>query len=187
MNRKADLDRAVYRRPLPGSKWVFLGSLLMFVWAVWEFVTRANAVDGVTRAYFELVRRFEISLRDALSVLWETPKARKSIVNLACLGAIAVFAAAGMIWGRKWRSGFFLIPACAAVFLFHTMENPWLQAINPFELMKTAACAGIWAGSGINIASALARRAAERKRLARPRRRLSHGTEKTLIPERKKR
>ena len=187
MNRKTDLDRAVYRRPLPGSKWVFLGSLLMFVWAVWEFVTCANAVDGVTQAYFELVRRFEISWKEAFTVLWETPKARKSMVNLACLGAIAVFAAAGMLFGRRWKSGFFLIPACGFVFLFHTMENPWLQAINPFELMKTAACAGIWAGSGMNIFAALTRRAAEKKRLEEPRRRLSHGTEKTLIPERKKR
>lgn len=184
MNRNRALDRAVYRRPLPGSRWIFLGSLIMLVWAAGEFVTRADAVDGVTQAYFALVRRFEIRLWDALSVLWETPDARKSILNLLALVLIGVFAVASMIWGRRWRSGFVLIPACVCVFLFHTSESTLLQALNPFELMKTASCAAIWAGSGMNIASALTRRAAEKKRLAKPRRTLSHGTEKTLIPER---
>lgn len=186
MKRKTALKLAVYRRPLPGSKWIFLGSLLMLVWAVWEFNTRSDAMDGMTQAYFKLVRTFEIGWKDALRVILETPRARKDVLNLFWLALIALFAVVSTIAGRKWTAGFFLIPACAAVFLFHTSESALMQAFNPFEVMKVLSCAGVGAGSVMNIASALSRRAAEKKRLERMRKRkkkLTHGTEKTLIPE----
>ena len=188
MNRKAYLKHAVYRNPLPGRHWIYLGALVMLVWAVWEGVLRWDAMDGMSKAYVELVRRTGTPVSEAIKIIWQTPDARKDWLNLVYLTLIALFSLASLLCARRWKPGFLMIPTCIAVFLFHTSHVFLVQALNLFEVFKAGACGMIALGSTVNIISAERRMVVARKKLAEEKRRtakLSHGTSRTLIPERK--
>lgn len=189
MTRKAYLKRAVYCQPLAGRRWMAWGGLVMLIWALWEGMLRFDAMDGMTQAYFQLARSQGTPLMEALKIIWETPQARKDWLNIVYLALIAGLALATLALHRRWKPGFVLIPACVAVFLFHTGHSPLMQLMNLFEGLKAVACGMIAFGAGANIVCALSRLKQAQKRLAEEKKksvRLAHGTSKTLIPARKK-
>ena len=167
-----------------------LGALVMMVWAGWECVLRYDAMDGMTKAYMNLVKNNNIPLKEALKTIWETPEARKDWMNLIILAGIAVFALIPFFMSRYWKPGFLVIPACAAIMLYHTSDLVIIRALNLFETVKFASAGAIIFGESLNIHSALHRRRKYKKRLSasrKARRIPAHGTTKTLIPEHKKR
>lgn len=187
MKKAKAIRRAVYRAPLPGRTLTLYGALIMLAWSVWECIIRVDAMDGVTKAYFRLAREQGTPLYDALRILWDTEEARRDILNPLILGLIALFALIVILLHRRWTPGFAFIPICVAAAFFHTSDSLIVRALNLFETMKLASCAAVAAGSGVKIVCALSRRKRERKRLLQHKQknaRLSHGTSRTLIPER---
>ena len=74
-----------------------------------------EAVDGVTKAYFGLVREGDITLRRALENLWNTPEARSDLLSFVYLALTAVFSVVCLFLRKKWKAGFAIIPLCALV------------------------------------------------------------------------
>ena len=188
-NTKA-LKNYIYSRPLAGGKLILLGALVMMVWAGWECVLRFDAMDGMTKAYMNLVKNNDIPLKEALQTIWETPEARQDWTNLFVLSGIAVFALFPFFMSRYWKPGFLIIPACAAIMLYHTSDLVIIRTLNLFEAVKFASAGAVILGEGLNIHSALLRKRRYKKQLSQrkhTRRIPAHGSAKTLIPEHKKR
>ncbi len=189
-NTKA-LKNYIYSRPLAGGKLVLLGALVMMVWAGWECVLRFDAMDGMTKAYMNLVKNNNIPLKEAIRTIWETPEARQDWMNLMVLSSIAVFALIPFFLSRYWKPGFLVIPACVVIMLYHTSDLVIIRTLNLFETVKFVSAGAVMLGEGLNITSALQRKRQYKKQLAASRkahRRIPvHGSSKTLIPEHKKR
>ena len=73
------------------NRLILFGALVMLAWTLWEGAVRYEAVDGVTKAYFGLVREGDITLRRALENLWNTPEARSDLLSFVYLALTAVF------------------------------------------------------------------------------------------------
>lgn len=190
MKRKKALREYIYRKPLIGGKLVLLGALVMFIWSGWECILRYDAMDGMTKAYMNLVKTYNIPIREAIENIWNTPEAREDWLNIIILGAIAVFALFSFFFSRFWKPGFLVIPVCALIMFYHTSDSLIVRTLNLFEGIKFVSAGAVMAGEGLNIYSAIQRKRKFRKELksrkAAPRRLPAHGTSKTLIPERKK-
>lgn len=190
MKQRNALREYIYRKPLMGAKLVLLGTLVMFIWSGWECILRYDAIDGMTKAYMNLVKTHNIPIREAISNIWDTPEAREDLMNIIVLGAIAVFALFSFFFSRFWKPGFVIIPVCAMVMFYHTSDSLIVRTLNLFESIKYVSAGAVILGEGMNIYSALLRKRKFKKQLkagkAAVRRLPAHGTSKTLIPERKK-
>ncbi len=190
MKQKKALREYIYRKPLTGGKLVLLGALVMFIWAGWECILRYDAMDGMTKAYMNLVKTHNIPVREAIQNIWDTPEAREDWLNIIILGAIAVFALFSFFFSRFWKPGFVIIPVCAMVMFYHTSDSLIVRTLNLFEGIKFVSAGAVIFGESLNIYSAFQRKRKFRKQLKvgkKAQRRLpAHGTSKTLIPERKK-
>ena len=190
MKKNRALRAAIYRTPLPGGKLILLGALVMLIWAVWECAVRIDAMDGMTRAYFNLVKDGKLSLPDAFSNIWNTPKARQDWLNPAYLCLIALFSVIAVFLHNKWKTAFLFVPACVLILFYKPTDSLILSAFNLFEVIKFAAAGAVAVGNGMNVYAALHRRRMYIKRLKeRERRRkleaCKHGRNpKTLIPQR---
>ena len=190
MKQKKALREYIYRKPLIGGKLVFLGALVMFIWSGWECILRYDAMDGMTKAYMNLVKTHNIPIREAIQNILDTPEARADLMNIIVLGAIAVFALFAFFFSRFWKPGFLVIPVCALIMFYHTSDSLIVRTLNLFESIKFVSAGAVIAGESLSICSALQRKRKFRKQLkagkSAPRRLPAHGTSKTLIPERKK-
>lgn len=190
MKQKKALREYIYRKPLIGGKLVFLGALVMFIWSGWECILRYDAMDGMTKAYINLVKTYNIPVREAIQNIWNTPEAREDWLNILILGSIAVFALVSFFLSRFWKPGFLVIPVCAAIMFYHTSESMIVRTLNLFEGIKFVSALAVMSGESMNIYSALQRKRRFLKELKAgkkaPRRLPAHGTSKTLISERKK-
>ncbi|MBQ1257826.1 MAG: hypothetical protein IIX93_11220 [Clostridia bacterium] len=190
MKQKKALREYIYRKPLIGGKLVFLGALVMFIWSGWECILRYDAMDGMTKAYINLVKTYNIPVREAIQNIWNTPEAREDWLNILILGSIAVFALVSFFLSRFWKPGFLVIPVCVAIMFYHTSESMIVRTLNLFEGIKFVSALAVMSGESMNIYSALQRKRRFLKELKAgkkaPRRLPAHGTSKTLIPERKK-
>jgi len=191
MKNKKALREFIYRKPLAGGKLVLLGALIMFIWSGWECILRYDAMDGMTKAYMNLVKNHNIPIREAIQTIWDTPEARQDWINIIVLAAIAVFALFSFFSSRFWKPGFLVIPVCASILFYHTSDSMLVRTLNLFETIKYVSVGAVMFGEGLNIYSALQRKRKFKKQLAAgrktARRMPAHGTSKTLIPEHKKR
>ncbi|MBR3927385.1 MAG: hypothetical protein IKJ65_00125 [Clostridia bacterium] len=191
MKNKKALKEYIYRRPLLGGKLVLLGALVMFIWSGWECILRYDAMDGMTKAYMNLVKTYNIPIREAIKNIWNTPEARQDWMNIIVLGSISLFGLFAFFFSRFWKPGFFIIPVCVLVMSYSTTDSLIVKTLNLFESIKYVSAGAVIAGEGLNIYSAFVRKHKYKKQLAQGRkaaRRLpAHGTSKTLIPEHKKR
>lgn len=166
MKNKKPLKEFIYRRPLSGGKLVLLGSLIMFIWSGWECILRYDAMDGMTKAYMNLVKTYNIPIREAIENIWNTPEARQDWINIIVLGAIAVFALFSFFFSRFWKPGFFVIPVCLLVMSYHTSNSLIVRTLNLFESIKYVCAGAMITGESLNIYSALVRKHKYKKRLA---------------------
>lgn len=191
MKQRNALREYIYRKPLMGAKLVLLGALVMFIWAGWECILRYDAMDGMTKAYMNLVKTHNIPIREAIQNIWNTPEARADWMNIIILGAIAIFALFSFFFSRFWKPGFVIIPVCAMVMFYHTSDSLIVRTLNLFEGIKFVCAGAVILGEGMNIYSALLRKRKYKKQLkagkAAKRRLPVHGTSRTLIPEHKSR
>lgn len=191
MKQRNALREYIYRKPLMGAKLVLLGALVMFIWAGWECILRYDAMDGMTKAYMNLVKTHNIPIREAIQNIWNTPEARADWMNIIILGAIAIFALFSFFFSRFWKPGFVIIPVCAMVMFYHTSDSLIVRTLNLFEGIKFVCAGAVILGEGMNIYSALLRKRKYKKQLkagkAAKRRLPAHGTSRTLIPEHKSR
>ena len=189
MNKRSKkaLKNYVYRRPLSGSKLVFLGALAMMIWSVWECVIRVDSFDSIFGVTVRFMKEKGL-LKEYIEQLLNDPASRMELINPVILAAISVFALIVFFSSRYWKPGFFAIPVCAAIMFFHTSDNMIVRTLNLFETIKFASAGAVIAGESMNIASALTRKKQYRKQIdahKKERRLPSHGTRKTLIPERR--
>ena len=186
MKNKKALREFIYRKPLAGGKLVLLGALVMFIWAGWECILRYDAMDGMTKAYMNLVKTHNIPIREAIETIWNTPEARQDWINIIVLAAIAVFALFAFFLSRFWKPGFLVIPMCAMILFYHTSESLLVRTLNLFEAIKLACAGAIICGEGMNIFSALQRKWKYKKQLTAgkksARRLSSRGTVTALMP-----
>lgn len=191
MKQRKALREFIYRKPLAGGKLVLLGALIMFIWSGWECILRYDAMDGMTKAYMNLVKNNNIPIQEAIRTIWDTPEARQDWLNIITLAAIAVFALFSFFFSRFWKPGFIVIPACAIIMLYHTSDSLLVRTLNLFEGIKYVSAGAVIFGESLNIYSAFQRKRKFRKALKAgkkaPRRLPAHGTSKTLIPEHKSR
>ncbi len=189
MKNKKALREFIYRKPLAGGKLILLGALVMFIWSGWECILRYDAMDGMTKAYMNLVKNYNIPIREAIKNIWDTPEARQDWINIIVLALIAVFALFSFFFSRFWKPAFLVIPVCAMILFYHTSESLIVRTLNLFESIKYVSAGAIIAGEGLNVYSALQRKRKFKKQLASGKRATrhlpAHGTSKTLIPERK--
>lgn len=150
------------------NRLVLFGALAMLAWALWEGAVRLEAVDGITRAYFGLVKEGDIPLGRALENLWNTPEARHDLLSFVYLALIAVFSVFCLLLRKRWRAGLIMLPLCALVLTYQPATLPLLRALNLFELMKDASAIAVALGAATNIVSALA--AHRRRRRSKKRR-----------------
>lgn len=189
MNKRSKkaLKNYVYRRPLTGSKLVFLGALAMMIWSVWECVIRVDSFDSIFGVTVRFMKEKGL-LREYIEELLHDPASRMELINPVILAAIFLFALIVFFSSRYWKPGFLAIPVCAAIMFFHTSDNMIVRTLNLFETIKFASAGAVIAGESMNIASALTRKRQYRKQITarkKERRLPSHGTRKTLIPERR--
>lgn len=191
MKQKNALREYIYRKPLTGGKLVLLGALVMFIWSGWECLLRYDAMDGMTKAYMNLVKAQNVSIREAIQTIWDTPEARADWMNIIILGAIAIFALFSFFFSRFWKPGFVIIPVCVMVMFYHTSDSLIVRTLNLFESVKFVSAGAVIAGESLNIYSAIRRKRKYKKQLkagkAAKRRLPAHGTSRTLIPEHKSR
>ena len=190
MNKRSKkaLKNYVYRRPLTGSKLVFLGALAMMIWSVWECVIRVDSFDSIFGVTVRFMKEKGL-LREYIEELLHDPASRMELINPVILAAISLFALIVFFSSRFWKQGFLAIPVCAAIMFFHTSDNMIVRTLNLFETIKFASAGAVIAGESMNIASALTRKRQYRKQITarkKERRLPSHGTRKTLIPERRR-
>lgn len=140
------------------NRLILFGALVMLAWTLWEGAVRYEAVDGVTKAYFGLVREGDITLRRALENLWNTPEARQDLLSFVYLALTAVFAIVCLCLRKRWRAGFAILPLCALVLTYRPATNPLLRALNLFELIKDVSAVSVALGAAVNIVSAFPRR-----------------------------
>lgn len=189
MNKRSKkaLKNYVYRRPLTGSKLVFLGALAMMIWSVWECVIRVDSFDSIFGVTVRFMKEKGL-LREYIEELLHDPASRMELINPVILAAISLFALIVFFSSRFWKPGFLAIPVCAAIMFFHTTGNMIFRTLNLFETIKFASAGAVIAGESMNIVSALTRKRQYRKQItARKKERhlSSHVTRKTLIPERR--
>ena len=190
MNKRSKkaLKNYVYRRPLTGSKLIFLGALAMMIWSVWECVIRVDSFDSIFGVTVRFMKEKGL-LREYIEELLHDPASRMELINPLILAAISLFALIVFFSSRFWKQGFLAIPVCAAIMFFHTSDNMIVRTLNLFETIKFASAGAVIAGESMNIASALTRKRQYRKQITarkKERRLPSHGTRKTLIPERRR-
>ncbi|MBQ3079660.1 MAG: hypothetical protein IJC48_06665 [Clostridia bacterium] len=186
MKKNLLVKRAIYYMPLPGGKLVLLGAFAMLIWAIWECAVRLDAMDGMTKAYFNLVRDGKVTLTEAIENILNTPEAKKDWINPIILSAIALFSIFTMLFHGKWKMTFLYIPVCVLIFFYQTSDNMLVRFMNLFEVIKYGACGAIAAGSLWNTGSALYRRREYFRRLKtrRDARRLQEGPRsRTMIPK----
>lgn len=140
------------------NRLILFGALIMLAWTLWEGAVRYEAVDGVTKAYFGLVREGDITLRRALENLWNTPEARSDLLSFVYLALTAAFSVVCLFLRKKWKAGFAIIPLCALVLAYRPATNPILRALNLFELIKDVSAVSVALGAAVNIVSAFPRR-----------------------------
>ena len=140
------------------NRLILFGALVMLAWTLWEGAVRYEAVDGVTKAYFGLVREGDITLRRALENLWNTLEARSDLLSFVYLALTAVFSVVCLFLRKKWKAGFAIIPLCALVLAYRPATNPILRALNLFELIKDVSAVSVALGAAVNIVSAFPRR-----------------------------
>ncbi len=189
MNKRSKkaLKNYVYRRPLTGSKLVFLGALAMMIWSVWECVIRVDSFDSIFGVTVRFMKEKGL-LREYIEELLHDPASRMELINPVILAAISLFALIVFFSSRFWKPGFLAIPVCVAIMFFHTSDNMIVRTLNLFETIKFASAGAVIAGESMNIVSALTRKRQYRKQITarkKERRLPSHGTRKTLIPERR--
>lgn len=185
-NKKA-LKNYIYRRPLIGSKLVFLGALAMMIWSVWECVIRIDSFDSIFGVTLRFMKEHNL-LKEYIEELLRNPESRMELLNPVILALIALFAFIVFLSSRYWKPGFLAIPLAGLIMFFHTSDNMIVRTLNLFETIKYASAASMIAGEGLNIFSALTRTHQYKKQLAarkKARSLPSHGTRKTLIPERR--
>lgn len=187
MKKNKALTNYIYRRPLIGSKLVFLGALAMMIWSVWECIVRVDSFDRIFGVTVRFMKEQGL-LKQYIQELLNDPGARMEILNPVILSGIALFALIVFFTSRYWKPAFLAIPLAALVMFFHTSENMIVRTFNLFETIKFASAGAIIGGEGLNIFSALTRRHKYYKQLKARRKTKSlpaHGTRKTLIPERR--
>ncbi len=145
------------------NRLVLFGALAMLAWTLWEGAVRLEAADGITQAYFALVKEGDITLGRALENLWHTPDARRDLLSFVYLALIAVFSVFCLLLRKRWRAGFVMLPLCALVLTYQPATIPLLRALNLFELIKDASAIAVALGAAANIGSALAVRRRQRR------------------------
>lgn len=187
MKNKKALKEFMYRQPLMGGKLVLLGALVMFIWAGWECILRYDAMDGMTRAYINLVKTYNIPIREAIENIWNTPEARQDWINIIVLASISVFALISFFLSRFWKPGFIIIPMCILVMSYSTTESLIVKTLNLFESIKYLSAGAVMTGEALNIFTAVHRKRLYKKQLSagkKSRRRLPvQSASKNLLPE----
>ncbi len=157
-NKKHSLPRTIIRE----NRLLLFGALAMLAWTLWEGAVRLEAVDGITKAYFALVKEGDITLGRALENLWNTPEARRDLLSFVYLALTAMFSVFCLLMRRHWKAGLAILPLCALVLSYRPATNPLLHALNLFELIKDVSVAAVALDAAANIVSPLLERRKQR-------------------------
>ena len=193
--RRAYIKKQLKRYRPAGAEMVLCGCLMLGLWAMGDLITRWDAMDGLLKVYFGLVKDGTLSLQSALSRLWQEGEARRDLISLAYLALVLLLSLIGII-SHKSRKGYFTLALGIGALCYDPHASFLSRALNYTLLVKYCGCALTLAGSLLKTGLTLAKtsrlrlkydkkhplpRAEERKPLS------AVGKEKTLIPKHKRR
>ena len=193
--RRAYVKKGLKRYRPMGAEMVLCGCLILLLWAMGDFITRWDAMDGLLKVYFGLVRDGTLTLQNALSRLWQEGEARKDLLTLGYLMLVALLSLIG-ICSHKSRTGYFTLALGLGAFCYDQHASFLARALNYTVLVKYAGCALTVTGSLLKTGLTLAKKSRLRLKydkkhpLPRPEERTplsTVGKEKTLIPKHKRR
>ena len=191
--RKAYARKKLKRKALPGSALVLCGALVLLVWALGDFLTRLDAMDGLLKVEFNRIQQGKATLDETLSEIWGEPEARKDLLTLIMLAFSCVLAAFGVITNRM-RTGVFTLIGGIIVLVYDPTRSWILKLIDYNTFVRMGSCILLIAGSVIKIIYVYAAkrkyfRQYDKKHLPAGVDRVpidSNGSSKTLIPKRHK-
>ena len=191
--RKAYVRKKLKARTLPGSELVLCGALVLLIWALGDFLTRLDAMDGLLKVELNRVQQGKATLGDTVGDIWSEPEARKDFLTLIVLAFSCLLGIFGIVTHRM-RTGIATLAGGAIVLAYDPSRALILKLVNYNTYVRLAACVILIAGSIIKIIYVLAAKRKyyakyDKKHLPEVHERVpinSNGSSKTLIPVRQK-
>ncbi|MCR4620629.1 MAG: hypothetical protein K5663_00920 [Clostridiales bacterium] len=191
--RKAYVKQKLKSRNLAGSELILCGALVLLIWALGDFLTRFDAMDGLLKVELNRIRHGKSTLGETISEIWSEPEARRDLITLA-MRAFACFVG---IWGiitHKLRTGMVTLIGAVIVLVYDTNSSLILKLTNYNTYVKVLGCVLLTVGSLIKtiFVFVLKRKLFakyDKKHIGKPPERIpldSNGSVKTLIPVRQK-
>ncbi len=191
--RKAYVRKKLKAKTLPGSELVLCGALVLLIWALGDFLTRLDAMDGLLKVELNRIQQGRSTLSDTLSDIWSEPEARRDFLTLIVLAFSCLLGVFGIITYRMC-TGMATLVGGVIVLFYDPTRSLILKLVNYNTYVRFAACAILIAGSLIKIVYVIAKKRKyyaiyDNKHRPEAQERIpinSNGSSKTLIPVRQK-
>jgi hypothetical protein len=191
--RKAYVRKKLKARTLPGSELVLCGALVLLIWALGDFLTRLDAMDGLLKVEFNRIQQGKATLGETVGDIWSEPEARRDFLTLIVLAFSCLLGIFGIVTHRM-RTGIATLVGGTIVLAYDPSRSLILKLVNYNTYVRLTACAILIVGSIIKIIYVLSAKRKyyakyDKKHLPEVRERVpinSNGSSKTLIPVRQK-
>lgn len=152
----------MHRLENKGRGLLLYGSLILMVWAAYEFLVMWNAMYGLIKTAFEISRAAEFPISQTISIMLKN--SGRQFLTLFFLFLSFVFGLFALL-GRRRPFLNLLSLIVALLFLYYLMGETDLATANFLQNLKAIPYAAIALGGGLGFAAYLARRRSQARSL----------------------